>query len=118
MTDDDLPAVVQSEPVRTVDTEFTDVGPHPPLPCPDDPQAARIAELERLVASLVWCDASSQLGSLGFMDHECRVRFARECIDEQDWHNDENKSLGAEWLAAVRVALESPNSGEPREGDK
>jgi DNA-directed RNA polymerase subunit RPC12/RpoP len=35
MTGDDLPAVVQSEPVKTVNTTFVEGGPHRPLPFPD-----------------------------------------------------------------------------------
>lgn len=69
-------------------------------------QTARIAELERLVASLVWDEASSEMDTLAHMSHDDRVRFAIGCIENQDWPDQSIQEHGAEWLAAVREAME------------
>jgi hypothetical protein len=101
---------------RIVQTTWTDGGRHQPLPPPEDPQGdeierltVRVAELERLVASLIWDAASGEMETLEHLSHVDRVRFARDCIEDQEWTNQRIQQLGAEWLAAFREAIESPD---------
>jgi hypothetical protein len=93
---------------RIVETTWTDAGPHQPLPPPDDPQGD---EIERLTARVAELEANQE---------NLIARLVDKCLMPyyDDW------SMGhatydtlAEIGAAIRAAIETPGSGERREGE-
>jgi hypothetical protein len=94
---------------RIVQTTWTDGGRHQPLPPPEDTQGD---EIERLTARIAELEAQQE---------KLIARLVDKCLRPyyDDW------SMGhatydtlAEIEAAIRAAIETPGSGERREGDK
>jgi hypothetical protein len=93
---------------RIVQTTWTDGGPHQPLPPPEDTQGD---EIERLTALIAELDAQQEKLIARLVDRCLRPYYG-------DW------SMGhatydtlADCEAAIRATIETPGSGERREGE-
>jgi hypothetical protein len=93
---------------RIVQTTWTDGGRHQPLPPPEDTQGDEIERLTGRVAEL----EAKQERLIGWLVEASQIPCT-ELWTFKGWR----VSAGA-CEAAIRKALETPNSGERREGEQ
>jgi hypothetical protein len=87
---------------RIVQTTWTDGGPHQPLPFPDDPRDDDRAAWEK-----EWINKT-----VGWLLDACEDPFDNQWLFQGTWYATE-----AECETAIRAAIETPDSGERREGE-